>query len=158
MDEKAKTEILRLIPYGLYVLTARDTDGVNAATVSWLSQASFEPPRIVVGLRRETGIWARVRSAGEFAVNVVGADQKSMAQTFFRHVEPEGDTLGGYPFRDGATGAPILADAPAYLECRVVQEIEAGDHSLFLADVIAAGLQGEASILSLADTKWHYGG
>ena len=68
MDEKIRKQTLRMIPYGLYVLTSRTESGVNAATVSWLSQASFEPPRIVVGLRAETGIWQRVRAAGAFAV------------------------------------------------------------------------------------------
>ena len=158
MDEKAKKQALRLIPYGLYVLTARDPDGVNAATVSWLSQASFEPPRIVVGLRYDTGIWHRVRDAGAFAVNVLGTGQKALASAFFRHVEPEGDTLAGFQFHTGLTGAPILDDAPAYLECRVVQEIDAGDHSLFLADIVAAGVQNDLAALSLAETGWHYGG
>ena len=111
MDEKIRKQTLRMIPYGLYVLTSRTESGVNAATVSWLSQASFEPPRIVVGLRAETGIWQRVRAAGAFAVNVVGAGQKELASTFFRHVELEGDTLGGYAIHAGVTGAPILDES-----------------------------------------------
>jgi flavin reductase (DIM6/NTAB) family NADH-FMN oxidoreductase RutF len=62
MDEKAKKHALRMIPYGLYVLTARTPDGVNAATVSWLSQASFDPPRVVAALRNDSGIWHRPSS------------------------------------------------------------------------------------------------
>ncbi len=158
MDEKAKKHALRLIPYGLYVLTAQDADGVNAATVSWLSQASFDPPRIVVGLRRETGIWNRVRSAGTFVVNVLGTGQKALASSFFRHVEAEGNTIGGATFHTGVSGAPILDDVPAYLECRVVQTLDAGDHTLLLADIADAGVQSDLAALSLAETGWHYGG
>jgi flavin reductase (DIM6/NTAB) family NADH-FMN oxidoreductase RutF len=158
MDEKAKKQALRLIPCGLYVLTARAEDGVNAATVSWLSQASFEPPRLIVGLRNETGIWYRVQAAGAFVVNVLGTGQKALAQAFFRHVEPEGDTLAGFKFHTGVTGAPILEDVPAYLECRVIQKLNAGDHTFFLAAIVEAGVQNDRTALDLAETGWHYGG
>ena len=160
MNEKEKRQALRMIPYGMYVLTAHtdDTIGLNAATVSWLSQASFNPPRIVVALRKESGIWYRVQSAGTFVVNLLGTGQKDLASTFFRPVEPQGDRLGGYKFHSGASGAPILDDAAATLECTVVQAIDAGDHSLFLADILQASVQNDLSALSLAETGWHYGG
>ena len=158
MDEKAKKQTLRLIPYGLYVLTASTEDGTNAATVSWLSQASFEPPRIIVGLRKETGIWQRVLDAGSFVVNVLGEDQKAVASAFFRHHEPDGSKLGGEPFYRGITGSPILNTVPAYLECRTVEVLDAGDHSLFLADIVEAGVHNEQGALALTDTGWHYGG
>jgi flavin reductase (DIM6/NTAB) family NADH-FMN oxidoreductase RutF len=164
MDEKAKKHALRMIPYGLYVLTARTEDvesglsGMKAATVSWLSQAAFEPPRIVVALRNGSGIWRRVQAAGVFALNLLGTGQKALASTFFRHVEPEGNTIGGAAFHTGATGAPILDDAPAYLECRVIQTLDAGDHTLFLADILAAGIQNDLDALTIDETGWHYGG
>jgi flavin reductase (DIM6/NTAB) family NADH-FMN oxidoreductase RutF len=158
LDEKAKTHTLRLIPYGLYVLTASTEDGTDAATVSWLSQASFDPPRIAVGLRKETGIWQRVLDAGTFAVNVLGDGQKALASTFFRHTEPEGNTLGGEPFYRGVSGAPILNTVPAYLECRTVEVLDAGDHSLVLADIVEAGVHDDRLALNLVDTGWHYGG
>jgi flavin reductase (DIM6/NTAB) family NADH-FMN oxidoreductase RutF len=107
MDIEAKKQTLRMLPYGLYVLTARSDEGTNAATVSWLSQASIEPPRIVVALGNETGIWHQVRRAGTFSVNVLGSGQKHLASAFFRRVEPEGNVLGGSTFHEGVTGAPI---------------------------------------------------
>jgi flavin reductase (DIM6/NTAB) family NADH-FMN oxidoreductase RutF len=158
MDEKAKKHTLRMIPYGLYVLTARTADGVNAATVSWLSQASFDPPRVIAALRNDSGIWQRARAAGTFAINLLGAGQKDLASAFFRHVEPEGNTIGGAAFHEGTTGAPILDDVPAYLECRVVESLDAGDHTFFLADIVDAGVQNDLAPLAMADTGWNYGG
>lgn len=164
MDIRAKKHALRMIPYGLYVLTARSGDegdiapGVSAATVSWLSQASFDPPRIVIVLGKDSAIWQRVRDAGTFVVNVMGTGQKKVASTFFRHVELDGNTLGGVAFHTGTTGAPILDEAPAYLECRVAQTLDTGDHTLFLADIVEAGVQSDLAVLSLAETGWHYGG
>jgi flavin reductase (DIM6/NTAB) family NADH-FMN oxidoreductase RutF len=158
MDENAKKQTLRMIPYGLYVLTARDGNNANGATVSWLSQASFEPPRITVNLRNETGIHERVQATHKFVVNVLGQGQKDMASAFFRHVELDGDTLGGLQFHEGVTGAPILDDAPAYLECHVVDMLDAGDHTIVLAEIVEAGVQNELPILDLAQTGYHYGG
>jgi flavin reductase (DIM6/NTAB) family NADH-FMN oxidoreductase RutF len=158
MDDKAKRHTLRMIPYGLYILTARTETGTNGATVSWLSQASFKPPRIVVALRKDSGIWQRVLEAGAFAVNVMGTGQKALASAFFRHAEVEGNTLGGATFREGVTGAPILDDVPAYLECRLAEVLDAGDHSLFLGDIVEAGVQNDLGALDLAETGWHYAG
>jgi flavin reductase (DIM6/NTAB) family NADH-FMN oxidoreductase RutF len=158
MDEQAKKRTLRMIPYGLYVITAREGEQVNGATVSWLSQASFDPPRIVVGLRRGTGIWDRVQATGIFVVNVLGNSQKDLASAFFRHVEVDGDTLGGARFHEGSIGLPILNDVPAYLECRVAEIVDAGDHTIVLADILDAGVQNDMPILDLAGTGWQYGG
>ena len=75
------------------MLSARSDEGTNAATASWLTQASVEPPRIVVALGNDTGIWHQVRCAGTFVLNVLGSGQKQLASTFFRRVEPEGNVL-----------------------------------------------------------------
>ncbi len=158
MNEQAKKKALRMIPYGLYVLTASDGQGVNAALVSWVSQASFEPPRVVVALGNETGIWHRVRTAGAFVLNVLGSGQKEVATAFFRGVGKAGDLLAGYRYHSGVVGSPILDDAPAYLECRVVANLDAGDHTLFLADIVEAGLQNDLPPLRLEETPWNYGG
>ena len=158
MDKKAKKQALRMIPYGLYVITASTEDGTNAATVSWLTQASFDPPRIIIGLRKETGIWQRVLDAGSFALNILGEDQKGVASGFFRHQEPDENRLGGEPFYRGVTGSPILNSVPAYLECRTAEVLDAGDHSFFLADIVEASVQNEQAALALTDTGWHYGG
>jgi flavin reductase (DIM6/NTAB) family NADH-FMN oxidoreductase RutF len=165
MDERTKKHTLRRIPYGLYILTARtDEDtaglepGTDAATVSWLSQASFDPPRVAASLRQESTIWRRVQASGAFAINFLGEGQKDLASDFFRHTKPEEEALRGHAFHRGVTGAPILEEVPAYLECRVVQALDTGDHTLFLADIVEAGVQNELEPLDLAQTGWHYGG
>jgi flavin reductase (DIM6/NTAB) family NADH-FMN oxidoreductase RutF len=165
MDEKTKKQTLRRIPYGLYILTARTEEdtpglepGIDAATVSWLSQASFDPPRVTACLRQESTIWRRVQASRAFAINFLGEGQKALASGFFRHVAPEEQALRGHAFHLGSTGAPILDEVPAYLECKVVQAIDAGDHTIFLADIVEAGIQKDLEPLDLAQTGWHYGG
>ncbi|MFQ6057824.1 MAG: flavin reductase family protein [Anaerolineae bacterium] len=158
MDLEAKKKALRMITYGLYVLTAKRGDQVNGATVTWLSQASFEPPLVMVGLRRDSLIHDMVEESGAFAVNVLGEGQEDVAETFFRTAKVEGDRISGFSFESGETGAPLLLDAPAFFECRVVEVVKRGDHTVFVGEVIAAGVRREAEPLVLADTPWTYGG
>jgi flavin reductase (DIM6/NTAB) family NADH-FMN oxidoreductase RutF len=137
MDANAKKTVLRMIPYGLYVLTARGKDDtVAAATVNWVTQASFAPPLVVVGVKADSHVHALIKESKAFALNVLGKGQQAMAFTFFKPATRDGQTISGERFRSGTTGAPILESTPAAIECRLVDSIERGDHSIFVGEVI----------------------
>jgi flavin reductase (DIM6/NTAB) family NADH-FMN oxidoreductase RutF len=144
MDPNQKKTALRMIPYGLYVLTAETDDGqVASATVNWVTQVSFEPPLVVVGVKADSGPHEVIKQAGCFALNVLGKDQGGAAYTFFKPAEREGDAIGGEAVRAGSTGAPVLESCPAYIECRLVETVEKGDHSIFVGEVVDAGVASE---------------
>ena len=141
MDANVKKTVLRMIPYGLYVLTAKGKDdAVAASTVNWVTQASFEPPLVVVGVKADSHVHAIIKESKAFALNVLGKDQSATAFTFFKPAVREGLTVSGEPFRWGTTGAPVLERAPAFVECRLVESVERGDHSIFVGEVVEAGL------------------
>jgi len=141
MDPNAKKTALRMIPYGLYVLTAADKTGqVSAATVNWVTQASFEPPLVVVGVKVDSHAHAIIKESKAFALNVLGKGQQGLAFTFFKPAELKNDTISGEPFRRGATGSPILTNAPAFVECMLESTVEKGDHSVFVGKVVEAGV------------------
>jgi flavin reductase (DIM6/NTAB) family NADH-FMN oxidoreductase RutF len=145
MDSDAKKTALRMIPYGLYVMGAESDDGeVSASTVNWVTQASFDPPLVAVGVKADSHGHDLIKRTGEFALSVLGKGQQDPAFALFKPAERDGDTLNGQPFRKGGNGAPILVSAPAWLECRLVDTVEKGDHSIFLGEVTNAGV--EASI------------
>lgn len=160
MDVEAKKRALRMITYGLYVLTAADGDEVAAGTVNWLSQASFDPPLVMVGIKVGSHLHALIERTGTFAVNVLAADQKAIAQDFFRTTKVEDGKLSGHPFEPGpATGAPLLVELPAWWEARVVDKVARGDHTVYVAEVVEAGVRRpDAKPLVLWDTGWYYGG
>jgi flavin reductase (DIM6/NTAB) family NADH-FMN oxidoreductase RutF len=158
MDEQAKKTALRRIPYGLFLLTARSGQDVASATVNWVTQTSFKPPMVVVGIKEGTHPYEVVKSAGAFALHPIGADQKDVAQTFFGTVPPEGNKLGPLTFREGATGAPVINELPAYWECQLRQVVEHGDHHVFVGEVVEAGVNSETPTLLMKDTGWNYGG
>src|SRR5437660_3198521 len=120
MNADAKKAVLRMIPYGIYVLTADDAKGnIAAATVNWVTQSAFAPPLVVVGVKADSGTYKTVKAAQTFALNMLGKEHKSLAFAFFRPVDVSDGKLSGQSFRKGATGPPILVDAPGAVECRV---------------------------------------
>ena len=109
MDADSKKITLRMIPYGIYVLTADDGKGnIAAATVNWVTQTAFAPPLVVVGVKTDSGAYQVIKAARTFALNMLGKDQKSLAFTFFRPADVSDGKLSGQAYRKGTTGAPLL--------------------------------------------------
>ncbi|MBF0288876.1 MAG: flavin reductase [SAR324 cluster bacterium] len=142
MDAEMKKTALRMVPYGLYILTAEDKQGRMAASaVSWVTQSSFDPPQIAIAIKENSLTHNIVKDSNAFVLNMLRKDQASIAPTFYKTLEPEGNTIGGEPFFKGKTGSPIFQNAPAFIECTVVGSLEKGDHSVFVAEVVDAGVR-----------------
>ena len=125
-------------------MTAEDKDGrISAATVNWVTQASFKPTLVAVGVKADSQIYDIVKTAGNFALNVLGKGQQGTAYAFFKPAERDGQKISGEPFRAGSTGAPVLENTPAFVECRLVTTVEEGDHSIFVGKVVDAGVTQE---------------
>lgn len=167
MNEQDRKTALRMIPYGIYVMTAKGADGaIGGATVNWVTQTAFAPPLLALGVRPDSGVYAAARSSGHFVLNVLGKGQQGAAFAFFKPVEVDGGKLSGEPFRDAGNGAPILESAPAAIECRVVHVAEVGDHHTILGEVTGIHLHREIEgrpdmqVLEMKDLgeKVFYGG
>ena len=158
MDQDVKKTALRMIPYGIYVLTADDGKGsVAAATVNWVTQTAFAPPLVVVGVKADSGAYQIIKGAKTFALNMLGKDQKGAAFTFFKPTTLEDGKLSGQAVHKGSTGAPILDAAPAAVECKVTSNVEQGDHHIVGSEVVDAHLpkpitgRPDAAILEMKD-------
>jgi flavin reductase (DIM6/NTAB) family NADH-FMN oxidoreductase RutF len=160
LDAQAKKTALRALNYGLHVLTAKADDELAAAGVNWLSQASFEPPLVVAAIKTDNDTHRLVEATGVFAVNVLGADQLDIGKAFFRSSTVEGDTINGYRFEPGPeTGCPLILDLAYWFECRVTDTVKRGDHTVFVAETIGAGVRDDGVVpLLLRDTGMNYGG
>ena len=160
MDPQEKKVALRAITYGLYVMTATDGDTYAAGGVNWLTQSSFDPPLVTAAVKVDSGLDAVIESTGKFAVNVLADDQLDIGKAFFRSTTVEGDTLNGQAFEPGpATGSPLITACPYWFECRVTDTVARGDHTVFVAEVVEAGVRDEsATPLVLRSTGMNYGG
>ena len=139
MNADAKKAVLRMIPYGIYVLTADDGKGnVAAATVNWVTQTAFAPPLVVVGVKTDSGAYQVLKAAGTFALNMLGKEHKGLAFTFFKPAAVADGKISGQAYRKGTTGAPLLDAAPGAIECKVTTIVEQGDHHIVVGEVIEA--------------------
>jgi len=140
VNNDAKKTVLRMIPYGIYVLTADSEGTIAASTVNWVTQSAFTPPLLVVGIKADSGTYKTIKAAKVFALNMLGKEQKALAFTFFRPVDVSDGKLSGQSFRKGTTGAPVLIDALGAIECRVTSLVEHGDHHIVVGEVVEAHL------------------
>ena len=159
MDLQAKKISLRKIPHGVYVIGVKQDSKLNAFTGTWLTQVSFTPPLVALGIKRDSHSLDMVRTDRVFSVNMLGKGHKAIAEHFVKPASTGGEKLSGVGYRLGKTGAPILTEAIAYLECEV-REIanELGDHAVVIGEVVEAGVHRDEPALTLMDTGWHYGG
>ena len=161
MDDAAKKHALRLVPYGLYLAGARHADGHQSVSlVSWFTQTSFTPPLVVLGLHKESEALKAVRETNVLALNLLGADQKDILKSFFKHVEVKDGKAGPLEVRSGeATGCPLLPALPASVELRLRQLVELGDHATGIFEVVEGHVHDKAAAaLDHKTAQLHYAG
>ncbi len=158
MDTAAKKAVLRLISYGLYAVTVAYGGERNAFTANWLAQAAFEPPMIMVSVENDGRSIALIQAGGVFTVNVLGAGQRDLARRLGRSFARDPRKLDGVAHHAGANGCPILDDALGFLECRVRGELPAGDHTVFVGEITAAGVLREGEALTMREAGFRYSG
>jgi len=158
VDSEAKKKALRKIVHGVYVVGVKQGGRLNAFTATWITQVSFKPPLLVVGVKKDALSYQMIESARVFVINFLGSGQKLLAQHFLKPAHLGGDKLEGIRYRLGKVGAPILEEAIGYVECEVRDIHPGGDHAIVIGEVVEAGIHRDADPLSLKETGWQYGG
>ncbi|HEV2811248.1 MAG TPA: flavin reductase family protein [Acidimicrobiales bacterium] len=160
--DKLRRRVLWTLPYGLYVVGSRAGDRRNLMTLNWVTQLSFEPKLVGIGVEKTALTHELIEHGGVFSLCTVSREDRAIVRKFTKPVEVDvaARTMNGFPFHDGRSGAPILDQAPGYLDCRVRQRVDAGGHSFFVGEVIDAGFQAgeETPVLRMEDTRMNYGG
>lgn len=160
MDAKARKQVLQMLHNGIYVMTTRSRDGSCASVVTWLSQASFRPPLIMVALRKDSRLYEALAESRVAALHVLAASQTEVARKFLAH-SPGGDgVIHDERYDEGVTSAPVLCCAPAYVECTLCRSVDdLGDHAVVLLEVVEAHCRSDDTrALSVAESPWKYGG
>lgn len=161
--------VLWTLPTGLYVVGTRAGDRRNLMTASWVTQVSTDPRQVGVGLEQGSVTLGLVRDGGVFALSMVVPEDRAVVRRFVRPVPAEevevGEdgqgTMRDVPVRVDVTGAPVLAGAAAWVDCRVTQIVDVGSHHWVVGSVVGAGFgpAGDgAAVLTMADTRMNYGG
>ena len=120
---------------GVTVVTSKLDDGEMAGiTVTAFSSLSLEPPLVLVCIDKRARIHDRLKVGGNYAVNMLAEDQEVVSRRFASR-EPNAFSETGHT--EGVTGAPIFHDALAVLECRIVDLLPGGDHTIVVGQVEA---------------------
>jgi flavin reductase (DIM6/NTAB) family NADH-FMN oxidoreductase RutF len=159
MDPKTRQRALRLLTNGMYILTSRSGDRYGAATITWVSQASFKPPLLMVALRKDGSAFQCVVESRATVLHVLDSGDRAIAQKFFAATEESHGLLNGEPYSKGGTGAPVLDQLGAYLECRALEIVEKhGDHAIVVLEVLDAVIRRDVEPLTVKGSGWQYGG
>ncbi len=161
-DDKIK-DALKMMPYGFYAFTSKNGDDVNAMVVNWVSQMSYEPRLLAVGIQKHCYSHGLVEAGQAFGLNLFLQSDKDaiMGVTSGRAKKPEKMNEAQFSAAP-RTGVPVLADAAAYIECKVTRIVDVGgDHNIVVGEAINADVMKAADppdLLSLTQLGWSYAG
>jgi flavin reductase (DIM6/NTAB) family NADH-FMN oxidoreductase RutF len=130
-----------MIPSGIFVVTAARGDVRSAYVGSWIQQAAFEPPAITVAMNKHRPLLALLGPGSGVGVNILGRRQAALYARFEQGFGLAEDPFAGEAVMTAVTGVPLLEEAFAFLDCRVRTMMDAGDHTLILAEVLAGAVQ-----------------
>jgi flavin reductase (DIM6/NTAB) family NADH-FMN oxidoreductase RutF len=161
--DRLRRRVLWSMPTGLYVVGSSDGgERRNAMTANWVMQLSFDPKWVGVSVEREALTHELIEAGGCFAVSMVDREDRATVRKFTKPVDVDlaAKTLNGFPYIERVSGAPILAQAVAFVDCQVRERLSAGNHTFFAGEVVDAGFleDEDTALLRMEDTKMNYGG
>jgi flavin reductase (DIM6/NTAB) family NADH-FMN oxidoreductase RutF len=160
--DRLRRRVLWTMPYGLYVVGSRAGERRNGMTLNWATQVSFNPKLLAISVEKTALTHELITEGRCFALCLVDREDRAIVRRFTKPVEVDAAamTLNGFPYREGVSGAPILTQAAAYVDCALRETVDCGGHSLFVGDVVDAGFQADETtpVLRMEDTRMSYGG
>lgn len=149
------------IPNALALVGSRSGDTWNGMTTSWISQLSMEPVLVGIGVDNKAVTHRLIAESGAFSVNLWSPEDTRVFVKFSKPADKEDMTLNGRAIREGVTGVPVFEEAVAWFECEVRQSLDLGTHTLFIGEIVAAGVdpdRADERAASINDTRMKYGG
>jgi len=128
----------KALVHGVYLITTRLGDRINGMTASWVSQVSLNPLLLVVSIAPARYSHGLIKESGVFAVNVLTPEQIDLGKRFGFASGRRVDKFAGLEYITAVTCSPILPQAYAYFDMNLVNTFPAGDHTLFVGEVVAA--------------------
>jgi flavin reductase len=142
---------------GVTVVTTQGPEHAYGLTANAFSSVSLDPPLVLVCVANGTRGSESIQENGVFAVNILGADQEPYSRYFASRDRPRGrEAFSQIPHRIEITGSPILEGVAGYLDCRLATGHAAGDHVIFIGEVVALGFDPNARPLLFHQGQYHY--
>jgi len=149
-------EALAALTTGIYVLTVRAGSVQHGMSSSWATQVSGEPVLLMAAVDQQHFTHQMILDSGAFALNIVGDRGKHLEDYFYGAASRRPDNLAPFVLETGVTGTPMLRDALASLDCRLVSTHPAGDHTLFVGEVLQARVRTQERPLTSRELPYVY--
>ncbi len=165
--DRMRRRALWTLPSGLYLVGSRAGDERNLMTCNWVTQVSFAPKQLAIGVEHGALTHRLVTEGARFTLNTIDREDRAIVRKFTKPVEidlaagpADGFTANGFACHDSPNGAPVLDQAPAWFDCELREQVEVGDTTLFIGEVVACGFQRDEDtpVLRMEDTRMNYGG
>lgn len=160
MEINERKKVLNNLSYGLFVLTTKHEGSIYGVTLTWVSQISINPCKILLGINKTSQIYDILSRSCYGTINIISESQKKMAQTFMKLIVSKDNSLAGYSSYDSPTGNGMILDGvSAIIDFKISDIYEKEiDHAAFICEVLGAKYLSEEKPLSLQGTGWSYGG
>lgn len=144
-DHEVILSAMSHLSHGVYVLGSRRGREMTAMTAAWVARVSERPPSLAVAVRDDRYTHGVILESATFSLSVLRDDQVDVATHFAETSGEYHDKLHGVPYGQSPSGSPVLLDCLAYLDCRVLDTAHAGDHTVFIGEVMAGEVVSGAS-------------
>lgn len=160
LDQDQKKRALRQFTYGLYAVTAEHDGERGVFTANWLSQASFDPPMLMMSVENESATLRLIRESGRFAVCPFADGQRELAGNLGRPRARVGDKFASFNLTVDATrsGVPVLVDTLGAVVCQLASETPAGDSVVLIGQVIEARVFRDDEPLTMGAAGFRHAG
>jgi flavin reductase (DIM6/NTAB) family NADH-FMN oxidoreductase RutF len=159
LDDELLNRVTWKIPNALALVGSRAGEERNAMTTSWITQLSMDPVLIGIGVDTAAVTHRLITDGRSFTLNLWDSTDTKVFVKFSKPAAYEDGALNGRPVREATTGAPVFDDAIAWVDCRVRHTLDLGSHTLFVGEVVDAGIRDdEARAAAMSDTRMKYGG
>jgi 3-hydroxy-9,10-secoandrosta-1,3,5(10)-triene-9,17-dione monooxygenase reductase component len=132
-DDKQFRSVLGHFATGVTIITAMDGEEPVGMAANSFTSLSLDPPLVLFCVAHTSSTWPRIEQAGTFAINILGEGHEELSQLF---AMKGADRFSKTPWRIGVSGAPVLEEAIAYLDCRFEAEYPGGDHKIIVGRVL----------------------
>lgn len=135
--------VSKAISHGIYIITTRTKEKINGMTAAWVSQVSIQPLLLMASIAPPRYTHNLIKESGYFAINTLAEKQQDIAKHFGFKTGRKVDKFKDMSYFDAPNGSPVLNEAFAFFECKVIETFTAGDHTLFIGNVMAAKIMRE---------------
>ncbi|MCZ6821240.1 MAG: flavin reductase family protein [Calditrichaeota bacterium] len=148
-------EVMGRFGSSVTIVTFKHDSGIHGLTVSAFCSVSLEPPRILVCIKKQGSSHEFLSQSERFVVNILAKEQQDLAWQFSNPELGSEDRFAGASYKTTEPGLPVFTDNLAHLECRIVNQFDGGDHTIFLGEVENCYFSEESAPLFYYNRGFH---